>query len=104
VLAAACLFLRCGRGVTCIEKPVQILAVVMLLFSMGLVGYSIYLLTDASESNAGPDAENFNDKEEKAYEVAGAGLGLVSAIFHVVMWQCCSTKKNKNGSDSGDDQ
>eukprot|EP00546_Thalassionema_frauenfeldii_P007606 CAMPEP_0178919490 /NCGR_PEP_ID=MMETSP0786-20121207/14465_1 /TAXON_ID=186022 /ORGANISM="Thalassionema frauenfeldii, Strain CCMP 1798" /LENGTH=86 /DNA_ID=CAMNT_0020593425 /DNA_START=349 /DNA_END=609 /DNA_ORIENTATION=- len=40
-------------------------------------------------SGDGEDSENFNDAEEKLFELAGSVLGLISTIYHVLFWSCC---------------
>jgi hypothetical protein len=65
--------------------------------------YSIALLVigaiDLSKSNAGGakvgtgDEDKRTLQEELIFEVAGAGLGLVSALYHMMATKCCVTKK-----------
>ena len=80
-----------------IDKPLTALGFAMLVFSLGMVTASAVKLSKADASDAGEDAAKFNDKEEKAYEVAGAALGLVSAIYHIAVWKfCCQSAKKGN--------
>jgi hypothetical protein len=104
VLAALCFSLRCAKNLACIAKPVQFLSACMVIFSIVMVSISMKQLVDAHESNPGPDSERWNDREEKSYEVAGAALGLVSALFHVLMWHFCSgTSKVESKPESNDE-
>jgi hypothetical protein len=104
VLAALCFSLRCAKKLACISKPVQFLATCMVIFSIVMVSISTKQLVDAHESNPGPDSERWNDKEEKSYEVAGAGLGLVSALYHVLMWHFCSGRSKAESKPESNDE
>jgi len=73
----------------CMDKPLLALGAGMLVWSIIMVGISGKKLSDASSSNAGGDSSKFNDKEEKALEVAGATFGMFSAIYHVMVWKFC---------------
>jgi len=63
-----------------------------------MVAISGKQFADANPANEGEDSNSFNDKEEKALEVSGASLGLVSAIYHVMIWKFCC-QKSKKGQD-----
>jgi hypothetical protein len=104
VLAALCFSLRCAKNLACIAKPVQFLATCMVIFSIVMMSISLKQLVEAHESNPGPDSERWNDKEEKSYEVAGAALGLISALYHVLMWHFCSGRgKAESKPETNDD-
>jgi Transmembrane family 220, helix len=55
---------------------------VLLVYSIVLTIISALKLADASAADAGEDAANLNDKEEKGFELGGALLGMLSVVFH----------------------
>lgn len=55
----------------------------MMVFSIVLLILSAVAFAQADSSDEGQDAENLNDKEEKAFEMGGAILGLISTFFHL---------------------
>lgn len=59
----------------------------MMVFSIVLVILSAVAFSKADASDEGPDAEELNDKEEKAFEMGGAILGFVSTVFHLHSFQ-----------------
>lgn len=73
----------------CMDKPLLALGAGMLVWSIVMVGISGKKLSDAKSSDPGGDSSKFNDKEEKALEVAGAAIGMFSAIYHVMIWKFC---------------
>jgi hypothetical protein len=66
-------------------KVVQTLGVSMMIWSIVFIILSSvqYTNTDSGGTNAGGDNPNATKKEEIAYEIAGATLGLASAMYHV---------------------
>jgi hypothetical protein len=55
----------------------------LLLYAIVLAIISAVKLAGASPDDAGADAENLNDVEEKGFELGGAILGMLSAMFHL---------------------
>jgi hypothetical protein len=51
-----------------------------------------YKDTASGGSDKGGDSDRLNDKEEKALEIAGAAIGLSSALYHMVAWKFCVAK------------
>ena len=100
VTVAFYFFFRACANVPRVDKPLMALGGGMLVFSIGMVCASAVKLTKADASDAGEDAAKFNDKEEKAYEVAGATLGLVSAIYHIAIWKFCCQSAKKSSEDA----
>lgn len=99
VLAACCLCLRWAKCVVCIEKPVQLLSGLMVVYSIVLIAISAKKVSDATTSAPGGDSEAFNDKEEKTLELSGASLGLASAIFHIILWKCAGGGKRAGSAN-----
>lgn len=98
VVAGACMVLQCCNVLPCVEKPVLSLASSMLIWSIIMVVTTSIKLSDAESGGAdqGGDSANWNDKEEKAYEVAGAALGLASGLYHVLVRKFCVKRETRD--------
>ena len=100
VMVAFYFFFRACANVACVDKPLLALGGAMLIFSVVMVSISAAKLSSADASDPGQDAAKFNDKEEKAFEVAGSTLGLISAMYHIAIWKfCCQSAKKENEDD-----
>lgn len=91
IVAGACLVLQCCLKLPCVRKPVLGLAVSMLVWSIIMVIITSINLADAPGGgpSEGGDNNDWTNREEKAYELAGAALGLASALYHVLVWKYC---------------
>jgi hypothetical protein len=103
VAAALFLVFACCVGLPCLDRPMVGLGAAMAVWSVVLVTVSAIRLAGAAAGGprAGGDASAFTDREEKALEVAGAALGLVSALYHTIVWKYCAGKSAAaRGGDS----
>jgi hypothetical protein len=94
VTAGACVLLVRCCPVPCVERPIMGLAIFMVVWSIFMVAMSAKQLADtpAGGADAGGDNNNWSNRQEKAYELAGASLGLASGLYHVLVYKCCKTK------------
>jgi len=77
----------CYSGMACLEKPVAI-------FGLAITIWAIVLLVIASIKLAKAKNDNDDDeKKERAYEVTGSAVGLLSGIYHFTIMKCCGNKK-----------
>lgn len=90
-------FFRACASVECIDKPLLVLGGGMLVWSVVMVAISGKQLSDAKSSDAGGDSDRLNDRQEKQLEVAGASLGLISAVYHVAIWKFCCQSAKRDG-------
>jgi hypothetical protein len=97
VTAGTCLLLQSCCRKPCVERPVMFLAVSMVVWSIIMVAMSGKQLADtpAGGPDAGGDNNNWSNRQEKAYELAGASLGLASGLYHVLIYKCCKKNDNK---------
>jgi Transmembrane family 220, helix len=86
VLALVGVALHCGLFVSnreFIKKGLYGACLALLVYSVVLTIISALAVAKADPEDKGEDAENFNDKEEKGFELGGAMLGMVSVAFNV---------------------
>ena len=65
-----------------VTNGLYLVAGLIWLWALILAIMSGIAFANASSEDEGGDAASFNDKEEKAFEMSGALLGLVAAVFH----------------------
>jgi hypothetical protein len=77
-----------------LSKPILLVSGCMLVWAVVLVGLAASDLakTKPGGSTEGGDADNRTYRQEVGFELGGAILGLLSAIYHVVMVMCCDKK------------
>ena len=73
----------------------------LLILCLGMSIWSVVMVVKSSiqvfqAAGEGEDSENFSDQEEKFFELAGAALGFISAVYHVLFWSFC----RKDGVES----
>lgn len=91
------------------QKVVYGLCVVMLIYSSVLIIMpSIQLSKTGPEDKVdgtGDAGADSSKQEELIFEVAGGGIGFISALYHIIATRCCVTKKEEpeyNGGEEGD--
>jgi hypothetical protein len=96
VTVGACLiFLSCCK-VPCVKKPLVMLVSSMTVWSITMVVFSALEVSktlSGGPANGGGN-QNWTNKQEKAYQLGGAVLGLVSALYYILL--CWLSGKGDN--------
>mmetsp|Transcript_31943 Transcript_31943/g.52728 ORF Transcript_31943/g.52728 Transcript_31943/m.52728 type:complete len:222 (-) Transcript_31943:242-907(-) len=78
------------------------LSAIMIIYSCALIVIASINLSKTGAGGAKQGTGNEDDRtlqEELIFEVAGAGIGLLSALYHVMVTMCCVTKKEEAAPD-----
>jgi hypothetical protein len=77
-----------------LSKPMLLVSMGMLVWSLVLMGLAAWDLAKAEKGGAtqGGDANAQTYRQEVGFELGGAILGILSTIYHVAMVQCCDKK------------
>jgi hypothetical protein len=79
------------------EKLLSAWGLAMIAWGIGmLVWTTIDFVQTDNDGSEGQDSDNLDAYTEAAFEFGGAGFGLLSSIYHFVVWKCCCKQPKRD--------
>jgi hypothetical protein len=95
--ATVCIFVVAKNCPPSSEKLISAWGLAMISWGIGMVVWTVIDFVQAGEEDKEKDAtENISEYTERAYDFGGAGFGLLSSVYHYVVWKCCCKEPKRD--------